>query len=134
MSSEPTISLIFKDKRGESYSIKLPNGRELVLIHSVKGAWRGGHYHTVPEVSLCLTGSIRYTKRYNEDSGIHRELTFVDKAGEMLFNDAYEPHVAHFLEDNWLIDWKLKEGPFETINVSEYRKFVSDSLKEDEEK
>jgi hypothetical protein len=125
---DPTIRLIAEDKRGAAWSLKLPNGREAVLIYTKKGYYRGGHSHTVPEVSMLLTGSIHYKKRFNSDDGHVQEAEFNETAGETLYNDAGEPHLAHFLEDSWLLDWKLSDGPVVTSNYPPYRKFVDEQL------
>ena len=119
---EPTITPIYQDKRGKAWSIKF-DGRELVLIYSKAGAYRGGHYHTKPEVSLLLTGKAEYTKKIGKE-----EYQFVQTPGHLLTNDALEPHLAHFLADSWLIDWKTAEGEYLTVNIPKYRKIVEKSL------
>jgi hypothetical protein len=121
----PTITPIASDSRGASWSIKIPNeDREAVLIFSRAGAYRGGHFHTKPEVSLLLTGKVHYWKQTNESG----EIEFDELPGQRLVNKAGEAHLAHFLEDSWLLDWKLESGPCQTYNYKPYREKVEESL------
>lgn len=101
---EPTITKVHEDDRGEMYSISLPGDRELMLLHSKKGSLRGGHSHDVPETIMVLTGMMRYHK--------HDEPPFSERLsrlgdGDTSSNDAGEVHMGEFLEDTWLIEWKV---------------------------
>ena len=113
------ITPIAKDARGESYSITLPDNREIVLIFSKKGALRGGHSHSKDEVSMLLTGGVHYWKKNNYGE----EFELDEKPGDVLFNEAGEVHLAKFEEDSWLLDWKIdtKIGECVTTNDPLYR-------------
>lgn len=119
---------IAKDKRGESYSLMFPDGREAVLIFTLKGFYRGGHYHTTDEISLLLSGKVRCWKKFNP--GSKGEQVFEKKAGDLLVNGAGEPHLTLALEDYWLLDWKpnAKFGEWESINYEPYRRKVAEQL------
>lgn len=99
----PSIGLVHEDARGEMYSILLPGGREVMLLHSKAGALRGGHSHSVPEQVLVLKGSFRYHKlRGNE------ERVEVLREGMTSYNPAGLVHMGEFPEeDTWLIEAKL---------------------------
>ena len=100
----PTITQVSADSRGEIYSISLPDNRELMLLHSVKGSMRGGHSHNVPEAVMVLTGKMRYRKKHPH--GKRAETEFTMKAGECSPTAAHTDHMAEFLEDTWLVEMK----------------------------
>ena len=104
MSFVPTIKQVSADSRGEIYSILLPDNREVMLLHSVKGSMRGGHSHNVPEAVLVLTGKMRYRKK--PPHGRRSETSFVLEAGKWSPTAAGTDHVAEFLEDTWLVESK----------------------------
>ena len=99
-STAPSIKLEHADARGEIYSIALPDNRELMLIHSAPGAFRGGHSHDCHEVVTLLSGKMRYHK-----------LTQVATIGpgDSSFNRRGEIHMGEFLEDTWLVEYKLAQ-------------------------
>ena len=100
----PTIKLEHSDARGEIYSITLPNDQELILLHSKAGSIRGGHSHDVDEIVVLLTGRMEYTKKADITSWeSHKPL----RAGYASFNPKGEYHVGEFLEDSWLLEWKI---------------------------
>lgn len=115
----PQIKLEHADSRGEIYSISLPGDRELMLLHSNKGSLRGGHAHDVSEVVLLLTGHMRYLKRC--DGG--EEQAFDVRSGVCIFHEAIEYHLAEFLEDSWLLEWKIgtRKGAWRNIDYEPYR-------------
>ena len=98
MSFEPEITKVHEDARGRMYSISLPGDRELMLLFSAKGSLRGGHSHDVPESVLMLTGRMRYHKLDGEE---------VLGEGQGDFHEPGEVHMGEFLEDSWLIEWKI---------------------------
>ena len=127
---EPTIQLVHADSRGEMYSISLPGDRELMLLHSTKGSLRGGHSHDVPESVMVLTGQMRYHKT--------RGLGFANNwndfgEGEYSTNDAGKIHMGEFLEDTWLIEWKIgsKKQESKTVDYEPYRVKVRASILSD---
>ena len=111
----PIIKLEYSDARGEIYSIALPGDRELMLLHSVEGSLRGGHCHDVDEVVMVLTGSLQYWKRTEEGS----ETTFGMYAGESVFHRAGNYHLGEFLEDTWLIEWKIGTDKNGWVNIDD---------------
>ena len=100
---KPTIEQVHADARGEIYVINLPGDKELVLLHSAPGTLRGGHSHDVDEVVVMLTGKMRYHKRYEDRSEAKLEL----KGGDSSFNRTGVHHMGEFLEDTWLLEWKI---------------------------
>ena len=103
---EPTIKLEHTDARGEIYSISLPDNRELMLIHSKTGAFRGGHSHSCDEIVVMLSGSMRY-HRTNQDYPLSSPQLMWQ--GGISHNRANQDHMGEFLEDSWLIEYKFAE-------------------------
>ena len=98
---EHGMRLVHKDARGEMYVVELPEG-EMLLLFSRSGALRGGHSHTIPEVITVLSGKMRYHKI---EAGEERTVLLTD--GDSSFNAADVVHMGEFLEDTWLIEWKI---------------------------
>lgn len=106
---EPRFEKISEDERGANYRVIIPGkggDRELVLIFSKAGSWRGGHSHDTDEVALMLDGSMVYHKELDEGG-----VSFKISSGEAYENKAGQPHIGEFIEDSWLIDWKLGPKP-----------------------
>ena len=125
---EPTITKVSADERGEMYSISLPGDRELMLLHSFKGTLRGGHSHSCPEALLLLSGRMRYTKK-SLLSGRERQEELAE--GDWSYNYAGLVHMGEFLEDSWLIEYKIgvtKEG-WTQANYAPYRDKVLAQLR-----
>ena len=102
--AEPTITKVHEDSRGEMYTINLPGDRELMLLFSKQGSLRGGHSHDVPESVMVLSGRMRYHKLFMPDfPATFSTLSDGDASG----NRAGEIHMGEFLEDTWLIEWKV---------------------------
>ena len=118
----PTMRLEYSDPRGELYVIEMPDDQELLLFHSKKGSLRGGHAHDVNEIVVMLKGAMMYHKQH----GVGEELRRVN-AGDASFNPAGMPHMGEFLEDSWLIEFKLdgtKKGQAKNIDHEPYRALV----------
>lgn len=121
---------VAKDYRGESWRILFPDNREALLIFTKVGFYRGGHSHSRPETSLILQGKVRSWKIVTEETvnsfRDNREIIREISAGEIMHNEAYEPHVTLALTDYWLFDWKVdtKIGESETITYKPYRDLV----------
>ena len=120
----PVFKLEHADARGEIYSITLPGDKELMLLHSKEGSLRGGHSHDVDEVVVILTGKMRYTKY----DGLNETYELV-KEGDASFNPTGLYHMGEFLEDSWLIEWKLgtSKGKSKNINYGPWREKVNAS-------
>ena len=119
----PAIKLEHSDARGEIYSITLPNDQELMLLHSKAGSIRGGHSHDVDEIVVLLTGKLEYSKKADIKSWeSHRTLS----AGYASFNPAGEYHMAEFLEDSWLLEWKIatNKAGWKNIDYAPWRERV----------
>jgi hypothetical protein len=130
---DPKFEKISEDERGANWRILLPDGRELVLIYSKADTWRGGHSHDTNEVALLLDGQMEYIKRAYEKEKKGQVSMLSDKdstltiyPGDSYRNRAGEPHIGHFTEESWLIDWKLgpKAVGFTTTNYPRYREKV----------
>ena len=130
-SPEPSIKLEHADKRGEIYSIALPDGHELMLLHSLPGAMRGGHSHDCDEIVTVLSGKMRYhkiTKAMWDSKLWEREgqRDLID--GDSSFNEAGQIHMGEFLEDTWVIEYKkAKKGEWRQENYAPYREKVEAS-------
>ena len=126
MSGAPVLKLELADSRGEIYSILLPDGTEIMLLHSVAGSLRGGHSHDSPESIMLVSGQMRYRKR-----AAGRERSFELSAGECSHNRTAEVHMGTFLADSWLIERKIgvkaREG--ETVDYEPYREEVRASFR-----
>ena len=101
--STPSIKLVHADPRGEIYAVELPGEQELMMLHSTAGVFRGGHSHDVDEIVIMLTGKMRYHKRTNDKD----ERCFDVEGGDVSFNPKGEYHMGEFLEDTWLLEWKI---------------------------
>ena len=117
---EPAIKLEHADSRGEIYSISLPGDKELMLLHSKAGSLRGGHAHDVDEIVVLLTGRCKYRKHTEVKN---REWQAEMTQGDSMFHEAGQYHLAEFLEDSWLLEWKLCENKhsWRNINDPQYR-------------
>jgi len=112
----PMIKLEHADSRGEIYSIELPDGHELMLIHSTAGAFRGGHSHSCDEVVVMLSGKMRYHKEH---------YTIIMTEGAASHNEAGLNHMGEFLEDSWLVEYKFaKKGQWTQQNYEPMREKV----------
>jgi len=136
---------VAKDERGESWRILFPDNREALLIFTKAGYYRGGHSHSRPETSLILQGKVRSWKiswkipknafipgyQFNvTPDGI--EIIREFSAGEIMHNEAGEPHVTLALTDYWLFDFKIdtKIGEWTNTDYPPYRKLVDEQLRE----
>ena len=125
MTFTPVLKLEHADSRGEIYSILLPDGHELMLLHSVPGVLRGGHSHTCDERILMLSGAMRYYKMVDG-----KEQHSLLGGGDDSFNPAGQEHMGEFLEDSWLIEYKLaKVGEWTQENYAPFRARVNASVK-----
>ena len=115
----PVIKLEHSDARGEVYSITLPDGQELMLLHSKKGTLRGGHAHAVPEQVMILSGRMAYHKTLASDPAMTSYLVL--GPGECSFNVPGRIHMGEFLEDTWLIEYKIGAGKEEWKNDVDYQ-------------
>jgi len=112
----PSIKLEHADSRGEIYSIELPDGQELMLIHSTPGSFRGGHSHSCDEVVMMLSGRMRYYKEHDCFSMVE---------GAVSHNEADLNHMGEFLEDSWLVEYKFaKKGQWTQTNFEPMREKV----------
>lgn len=119
----PVLKLEHADSRGEIYSLSLPDGHELMLIHSTPGAFRGGHSHSCNEIVVMLSGAMRYHKGHRGDSEI------LD-GGRSSYNQAGLDHMGHFLEDSWLVEYKFaKKGEWQQTDYEPMRERVRASNK-----
>ena len=124
----PTLTLVQADKRGEIWSLSLPDNRELMLLSSVKGSKRGGHSHSVPESVMVLTGKMRYHKKAPDGRRI--ETDFLLDKGRWSHTAANVAHFAEFLEDTWLIELKdAKIGEWTQAVYQPWRAIVEANAK-----
>lgn len=112
----PAIKLEHSDARGEIYSITLPSDKELMLLHSKQGSLRGGHAHDVSEIVVLLTGAMRYTKKIGETGNEWWEIV---QGGETSYNNIGVYHLAEFLEDSWVLEWKIGTDKYGWKNIDD---------------
>jgi hypothetical protein len=114
----PSIKLEHSDDRGEIYSIALPDNQEMMLLHSNAGVFRGGHWHSCDEVVMLLSGAMRYHKHING-----KDQTTLMEDGDASYNGAGQIHMGEFLEDSWVIEYKLGTavGAWTQENYPPYR-------------
>ena len=119
------LTLEHKDARGALYRVLLPTNQELLLFFSKAGSLRGGHSHNVPELVVLLTGRLRYHKKRGD-----KEKVFELSAGQVVRHSPGEIHMAEFLEDSWLVEWKINSsvGEWVTTDYEPYRERVRRSL------
>ena len=138
MLANPPLKLepVDKDYRGESWRILFSDNREALLIFTKAGYYRGGHSHSRPETSLILSGKAKNWKiplMFSIDpsnAGFGEEIVREISAGEIMHNEAGEPHVTLALTNYWLLDFKIdtKVGEWTNTNYSPYRKLVDEQL------
>jgi|GEM_PF-3164806 len=121
------LELVHHDPRGDIYRVLLPGDRELMLFFCKAGHLRGGHSHNVPEMVILLSGKMRYHKWLNGEGEV-REL----EPGDVSYNPPGIPHMGEFIEDSWVVDWKLGDVPaggFTTTDFEPFRKLVRERIK-----
>ena len=124
MDSEPELKRVHADARGEMYSITLPGGREIMLLHSKAGSLRGGHLHSVDEHVIVLEGRMRYHKQRGGYSGTTEEM----ETGDYSFNQARVVHMGEFLEDSWVLEVKdARIGEWTQANHEPWRQRVREN-------
>jgi len=112
----PVLKLEHADSRGEIYSLSLPDDREIMLLHSTPGAFRGGHSHSCDEVVVLLSGEMRYHKE-------HYVINMTE--GGVSHNEAGINHMGEFLEDSWVVEYKFaKKGEWTQQNFEPMREKV----------
>ena len=126
---EPTIEKVSGDARGEIYVINLPGDKELILLHSKAGTLRGGHAHDVDEIVVMLEGELLYNKKVLHEGPEDR---FPCWPGKVTFHRKGEFHLAEFLKDTWLLEYKLHTDKHSWRNYDdpEYRAKVLDAVNE----
>jgi len=120
------LKQIHQDSRGEIYQVVLPGNRELMLFHCKAGYLRGGHSHDCDELVILLSGKLRYHKWVYEAD----QVTDLEP-GAVSYNPAGVPHMGEFLEDSWVLDWKLGNvgiGEFVTTDFEPFRKLVRERM------
>lgn len=120
------LETIHQDARGEIYRVLLPGEQELMLFHCKAGYLRGGHSHDCAEMVMLLSGKLRYHKMV---AGFLEVTDLVE--GEVTYNPAGVPHMGEFLEDSWVLDWKLggvPAGGFVTTDYEPFRKLVKEKI------
>lgn len=128
----PALKLEHADSRGEIYSLTLDGDKELILLHSKAGSLRGGHAHDVDEVVLMLTGRMKYFKRSQGTNGGIEWEPFEVVGGDSTPHKIGEYHLAEFLEDSWVIEWKIaanKDG-WRNIDYTPWRQLVAENASE----
>lgn len=122
-----SLQQVHEDPRGSIYSIVLPTNQELMLFFCKAGQLRGGHSHDVPELVVLLSGRVRYHTLLNG-----REQVVDYAAGGSIYNSANVPHMAEFLEESWVAEWKIGVhiGEWTTTEYEPMRSRVRRSIAE----
>ena len=125
--TEVSLKLEHHDTRGDIYCIAIPGNHELLLFFCKAGYLRGGHSHDVPEIVVLLSGRMKYHK-HTEEGDIILEL----RGGDLSYNQPGEAHMGDFLEDTWLVEWKLGPnsgiGEWSTTDFEPFRKLVRERM------
>ena len=82
---------------------------------------------------MVLSGKLKYHKIIKGAGTLedpHRTVTTLLQAGDTSSNLSGEAHMGEFLEDTWLIEYKLgtKNGDWTTTDYEPYRKLVRESI------
>lgn len=94
---EPDFS--FEDERGSLVQLVREGYRQLNVICSKKGSFRGGHYHKLTkEAFYVIEGSFLLEA---EKDGVKEAKTF--SAGDMFLINEYIVHSFDYLEDTILV-------------------------------
>lgn len=119
------LNLEHEDPRGSIYKVAMPSGQELLVFFCKAGYLRGGHSHDVHEVILVLSGRLRYHKVTEGQEAI-LELG----PGDVSYNLPGTPHMGEFLEDTWLVEWKINAavGDWTTTDYEPFRKLVREKM------
>ena len=122
-----TLKLEHQDTRGVILQIGMPGDHELLLFFCRAGYLRGGHSHDVPEMVVLLSGRMKYHK-HTEQGYTVLEL----RGGDVSYNQPGEAHMGEFLEDTWLVEWKLGPnsaiGKWTTTDFEPFRKQVRERM------
>lgn len=117
---DPRLEFVHGDDRGDIWRVLIPPDLELLLFHCKAGCKRGGHSHTTPEVGVLLTGKMIYHKVIDG-----KPEALEKRPGDVTRNLPSEPHMAEFLADSWVLDWKYGPdagvGKWETIDYPPMR-------------
>lgn len=120
---EVKIEKLHTDVRGSIFSLKI-SGKEFILVTSVKGAPRGGHYHEDDRIHFVLDGSYDYREL---DLKTDKETKRILKPGDGYNVKAGTPHLLTALEDSIFLETVSKGN---TVNYPPYRKIVETFIKE----
>ncbi|MFH0711277.1 MAG: hypothetical protein V1944_01745 [Candidatus Aenigmatarchaeota archaeon] len=118
------IEFRHQDRRGKMYYFKF-KGKNHLIIFSVKGAPRGGHYHRKDQTHIILSGSffLRVINVKTKKVEVQKKI----KSGDVVTIKAYRSHLFVALEDSLMIEyWK---GNYKSIDYPPERKIVKDFLK-----
>lgn len=115
------LEIVHEDSRGMIYSLALPTKQELMVFLCNAGARRGGHSHDVREIVLVLSGKLRYHKLIDG-----QEVVLEKGAGDFIYNEPGEPHMAEFLENTWVAEFKIgsRIGEWTTTDYLPFREKV----------
>lgn len=121
----PTLVHEHSDSRGDIWSLQLPGNREVMLLRSVKGSFRGGHSHSCPETIVVLEGLMRYWKKSRQG----REWKYILGGGDRSDNAPGEVHMGEFLEETWLLEVKhARKGEWTQEDYEPYRSRVRSQI------
>jgi hypothetical protein len=131
------LEKVSEDERGWIYRLLKPDGREVILIFTRRGFWRGGEYHKSTQHDFLIFGKLYWLRcvpmvrgldyRYAPES-VWSKLT-QDSSNPTILLDSFEGHVVRADEDTLYVEWL--DGPvFEKTFIPEMRKRVDEQLKD----
>ena len=126
MTKNLVLENVYSDARGDILRVLLPGNQELMLLFCKKGYLRGGHSHDCDEMVILLKGKMRYHK-WIDGAEVITDI----ESDQVSYNPAGVPHMGEFLEDSWVLDWKLggaQAGGFVTTDFEPFRKLVRESI------
>lgn len=117
-----SVEKIHEDKRGEMFVGKIGDN-EVLIMHSVKGAPRGGHFHDSEQIHCVMHGSFEY-REYDPKTG--KEIKKILRAGDSVKIPAGNTHLLIALEESILVE--VKKSDTQTKDFPEWRKIVQDYM------
>jgi len=122
--TEPKTGLnapLHEDFRGKIIRNNI-EGTKFNTLFTKAGMYRGGDYHSIPQLNLFLSGEVEVTIRDG-----NKDVVTIKKANEFLRIPPNTPHVFKALTDSVMLEWW--DGPFDGKYYNLYRKFVNEQFK-----
>jgi dTDP-4-dehydrorhamnose 3,5-epimerase-like enzyme len=120
------IKIATRDNRGNISDIFYKHPVDhIAIINSIKGTFRGDHYHKLTTQHIYMTkGKLRYYyRRVNDDNSKVKSL--VVKEGEMVTTEPNEVHALEIIENNQFIAFSEGKRGGDDYESDTYRVYPS---------